>query len=125
MRRKSVNFCRIRLSSHIFSDRSVIDLQSESYRWLGSLRFDIKGVVEIFSCESYKGKITYLEAEKSEISGSASSATSGGKSDETAHDVHDKSLDLQHVHDLSQNVEQWKTLVSFSRFCEPFFQCTF
>jgi len=45
---------------------SVIDLESEGYRWLGPLRFDIKGVVEVASCNSYKGRISYIPAEQTE-----------------------------------------------------------
>jgi len=43
---------------------SVIDLESEGYRWLGPLRFDIKGAVEIANCYAYKGRISYIPAEE-------------------------------------------------------------
>jgi len=43
---------------------SVIDLESEGYRWLGPLRFDVKGVVEIANCYTYKGRISYIPAEQ-------------------------------------------------------------
>jgi len=43
---------------------SVIDLESEHYRWLGPLRFDIKGAIEVASYHSYKGRISYIPAEQ-------------------------------------------------------------
>jgi len=44
---------------------SVIDLESEKYRWLGPLRFDLKGIAEVASCNSYKGRIMYIKSEDS------------------------------------------------------------
>eukprot|EP01124_Arcella_intermedia_P035153 TRINITY_DN8883_c0_g1_i1.p1 TRINITY_DN8883_c0_g1~~TRINITY_DN8883_c0_g1_i1.p1 ORF type:complete len:505 (-),score=111.74 TRINITY_DN8883_c0_g1_i1:13-1527(-) len=41
---------------------SVIDLESDSYRWLGPLRFDLKGVSELLTCNAYKGIISYIPA---------------------------------------------------------------
>eukprot|EP01127_Copromyxa_protea_P016187 TRINITY_DN4770_c1_g2_i1.p1 TRINITY_DN4770_c1_g2~~TRINITY_DN4770_c1_g2_i1.p1 ORF type:complete len:223 (+),score=37.71 TRINITY_DN4770_c1_g2_i1:887-1555(+) len=38
---------------------AAIDLESESYRWLGPLRFDIKGAAKVLDCESYKGRVTF------------------------------------------------------------------
>jgi len=78
----------------------VIDLQSEAYRWLGALRFDIKGLVEVFSCDKYFAKIAYLEASPVE-----------SKTQSTSPDA----LDLHHidnnytVDDYKKNTE-WKVL---------------
>eukprot|EP01126_Amoeba_proteus_P050703 TRINITY_DN6009_c0_g1_i5.p1 TRINITY_DN6009_c0_g1~~TRINITY_DN6009_c0_g1_i5.p1 ORF type:complete len:255 (-),score=66.19 TRINITY_DN6009_c0_g1_i5:194-958(-) len=43
-----------------WANLAVVDLDSEEYRWLGPLRFDIKGLVKVFDCDSYGGKISYL-----------------------------------------------------------------
>jgi len=36
--------------------RSVIDLDSEGFRFLGPLRFDLKGVVEVMAADTYKAR---------------------------------------------------------------------
>jgi len=41
---------------------SVIDLESEPYRFLGPLRFDIKGLLETLSNDAYGCKLWYLPA---------------------------------------------------------------
>jgi len=46
---------------------SVIDLESEGYRWLGPLRYDLKGVAELITCNSYRGKISYVPLSKESI----------------------------------------------------------
>lgn len=41
---------------------SDVDIESEAYRWVGSLRFTLGTVVRIVNLKHYRGRISYLPA---------------------------------------------------------------
>lgn len=49
------------------SSRADIDLNSENMRFLGQLRFDVKGIGLILDNKTYSGRISFLEANQNDI----------------------------------------------------------
>jgi len=74
---------------------SVIDLESEGFRFLGPLRFDIKGVVETLAADSYKAKLEYLPSDQAKPPNVAKQITAG------------KTFDTPH---LKGDRSKWKTI---------------
>ena len=69
--------CRVVLSRFV-SRSSDIDMESEAYRWLGSVRFTIGTAVRIASLKYYTGRITFLPAENVEVGGEGKDGEGGG-----------------------------------------------
>ncbi|CAM9810188.1 unnamed protein product [Ascophyllum nodosum] len=62
---------------------SDIDMESEAYRWLGSVRFTIGTAVRIASLKYYTGRITFLPAENVEVGGEGKDGEGGGSGEST------------------------------------------
>lgn len=48
---------------------SDVDIESEAYRWMGSLRFTIGTIVRIIGLRYYRGRISYLPGAAKDMAG--------------------------------------------------------